>query len=204
MPNASILTRLGLYVQRDFLSAESCQQIRSEMVTAVRAAAIIRPPGQAGGVLDEKTRRTGIAEVSASTVALVEERLRAMKPVLEEHFLVQLAGWQRLQFYIYEEGDFFVAHRDKDDTDPTAPDWVRARQVSVSILLNDERGGRDGEAYRGGTLVFHGHRGDRPGTGFAIPLEGEEGMFLAFPSDCIHEVRPVTSGRRYSIVTWFI
>ena len=29
-------------------------------------------------------------------------------------------------------------------------------------------------------------------------------MFVAFRSDWIHEVKPVTSGRRYSIVTWFI
>ena len=75
-------------------------------------------------MLDEATRRTGVAHVSASTVALVEDRLRATKPTLEDHFLVQLAGWQQPQFYIYEEGDFFVIHRDKDD-DPVAPDWVR-------------------------------------------------------------------------------
>jgi predicted 2-oxoglutarate/Fe(II)-dependent dioxygenase YbiX len=116
---------------------------------------------------------------------------------------VRLTGWQRPQFYVYEPGDFFVPHQDRNDTDPTAPDWVRSRQVSVSILLNDERGGLDGQAHRGGGLVFYGHRGDRPGTGFAIPLEPEEGMLVAFPSDWIHEVRPVTSGRRYSIVTWF-
>ena len=204
MPTATILSHLGLFVRRGFLSAESCRLIRSEMASADRAAAMIRPVGKAGGVLDEATRRTGVAHVSQSTVALVEDQLRATKPALEDHFLVQLAGWQRLQFYIYEEGDFFVAHRDKDDTDPKAPDWVRSRQVSVSILLNDEGGGLDGQAYRGGALVFRGARGDRPGTGFEIPLEGEEGMFVAFPSDWFHEVRPITSGRRYSIVTWFV
>lgn len=164
---------------------------------------MVRPVGKAGGVLDQTMRRTGVAHVSASTLSWLEERLRATKPALEDHFLVQLSAWQRPQFYIYEEGDFFKAHRDRDDTDPVAPDWVKARQVSVSILLNDERGGLDGRPYRGGALVFHGHRGDRRGTGFEIPLEGEEGMFIAFPSDWTHEVRAVTSGRRYSIVTWF-
>jgi hypothetical protein len=33
-----------------------------------------------------------------------------------------------LRFYIYEEGDFFAAHRDKDD-DAVAPDWIKARLV---------------------------------------------------------------------------
>ncbi len=202
MPNATILGHLGLFVRPGFLSPASCHQIRTEMTSASSIPAMIRPVGQEGGVLDQATRRTGVASVSASTFALVEDQLRATKPALEEHFLVQLTGWQRPQFYIYEEGDFFVAHRDKDE-DPLAPDWVRSRQVSVSIFLNDTKGGPDAQPYRGGALVFYGARGDQSGAGFSIPLEGEEGMFVAFRSDWLHEVRPVTSGRRFSIVTWF-
>jgi predicted 2-oxoglutarate/Fe(II)-dependent dioxygenase YbiX len=204
MPNATILGHLGLFVRRGFLSADSCRQIRSDMAGAVRTPAMIRPAGAADGVLDETTRRTGVASVSALTTALVEDQLRAIQPALEEHFQVQSAGWQRLQFYIYEEGDFFSPHRDKDAEDPVAPDWVRARQLSVSIFLNDATGGVEGESYAGGTLVFYGRRGDRDGAGFRIPLESEEGMLVAFRSDWIHEVKPVTRGRRYCIVTWLI
>jgi predicted 2-oxoglutarate/Fe(II)-dependent dioxygenase YbiX len=165
---------------------------------------MIRPVGSADGVLDHTTRRTGVASVSASTTAIIEDQLRATQPALEEYFQVQSAGWQRLQFYIYEPGDFFSAHRDKDAVDPVAPDWVKMRQISVSIFLNDQRGGLDGERYEGGALVFYGNRGDQSGAWFRIPLESEEGMFVAFRSDWLHEVRPVTSGRRYCIVTWFI
>jgi SM-20-related protein len=204
MPNATILGHLGLFVRRGFLSTESCRQIRDEMAAVARVPAMIRPAGSADGVLDETTRRTGVASVSASTTAAVEEQLRAIQPALEEHFQLRSAGWQRLQFYIYEAGDFFSAHRDKDAVDPVAPDWVRARQVSVSIFLNDVRGGANGEAYGGGAMVFYGQRGDRVGAGFGITVEGEEGMFVAFRSDWIHEVKPITSGRRYSIVTWFV
>jgi predicted 2-oxoglutarate/Fe(II)-dependent dioxygenase YbiX len=171
------------------------------MMSVDKAPALIRPLGQSEGVLDPTGRRTGVAHVSASIFALVEDRLQAMKPTLASHFQLQLAGWERLQFYTYEEGDFFRVHLDRDN-DPIAPEYIRSRRVSVSILLNDERGGLDGQAYHGGALVFHGHRADRRGT-FEIPLEAEEGMFIAFPSDWAHEVRPVTSGRRYSVVTWF-
>ncbi|HSP96977.1 MAG TPA: 2OG-Fe(II) oxygenase [Candidatus Dormibacteraeota bacterium] len=202
MPTASILGHLGLFVRRGFLSPESCRQIRSEMAAAARLPAMIRPRGAADGVIDETTRRTALASVAESTTALVEDQLRAIQPALEKFFQLQTTAWQRPQFYIYEEGDFFAAHRDSDAYDPVAPEWVKLRQVSVSILLNDVRGGVDGEPFGGGTLVFHGHRGDR-GSGFGIPLESEEGMFVAFRSDWIHEVKPVTSGRRYSIVTWF-
>lgn len=204
MPNATILGHLGLFLRRGFLSAECCRQIRSEMAAAARVPAMVRPQGEAGGVLDQSTRRTGVVSVSASTTAIVEDQLRAIQPAVEEHFQVQSAGWQRLQFFIYEEGDFFLAHRDKDAVDPVAPDWVKARLVSVSILLNDVRGGLDGERYGGGEMIFYGYRGDRSGAGFGITVESEEGMFVAFRSDWIHEVKPVTSGRRYSIVTWFI
>jgi predicted 2-oxoglutarate/Fe(II)-dependent dioxygenase YbiX len=203
MPTATILGHLGLFVRRGFLSREACRQIRAEMTAAAHTPAMIRPIGQPEGVLDETTRRTGVASVSPSTTALVEDQLRAIQPALEEHFRVQSTGWQRPQFYIYEAGGFFSAHRDSDTADPVAPDWVRKRQVSVSILLNDANGSADAESYGGGGLVFYGYRSDTNGGGFAIPLQGEAGMFVAFPSDWIHEVKPVTSGRRYSIVTWF-
>jgi SM-20-related protein len=202
MPNVTILGHLGLFVRPGFLSPASCRLIRTEMASASSIPAMIRPVGQAGGVLDHATRRTGVANVSTSTNALIEDQLRATMPALEKHFQVQLTGWQKPQFYIYEEGDFFVVHRDKDD-DPDAPEWVRSRQVSVSIFLNDGKDGLDAQSYRGGALVFYGARGDRSGEGFRLPLEGDEGMFVGFRSDWFHEVRPVTSGRRYSIVTWF-
>ena len=203
MPNATLLGHLGLFVRRGFLSAEACLQIRAEMTAAAREPAMVRPAGRADGILDQETRRTGIANVPGAVTAVIEDQLRAIQPALEDYFKLQSAGWQRPQFYIYEPGDFFAAHRDTDPTDPVAPDWVKARQVSVSIFLN-AGGGRGDEPYGGGTLIFYGARGDKNGAGFAIPLDSEEGMFVAFRADCVHEVRPVTSGRRYSIVTWFI
>src|SRR5262245_7326075 len=203
MPNVAILGHLGLFVRRGFLSPESCRHIRGEMAAANQIPAMTRPAGEAGGVLDQATRRTSVAGVSAETTAIVEERLRAIQLALEEHFALRLVGWQRPQFYMYEEGDFFVAHRDSDAADPAAPAWVKKRQVSVSIFLNDAHVGHDSDAHGGGALVFHGRRSEPGGAGFSVPVESEEGLFLAFRSDWIHEVKPVTSGRRYSIVTWF-
>ena len=203
MPNATILGQLGVFVRRGFLSPESCRQIRNEMAEAARVPAEVRPYGQLGTVLDHEVRRTGVVTVCASTTALVENKLRAIQLAVDEFFQVHSSSWQDLRFYIYEEGDFFAAHRDGEAADRNAPDWVKKRQVSVSILLNDGRSGPEDEPYGGGALVFHGRRGHN-GAWFNIPLEGEEGMFVAFRSDWMHEVQPVTSGRRYSIVTWLI
>src|SRR5262245_24667372 len=168
MPNGTILGHLGFFVRRGLLSPELCRLIRGEMAAATRAPAMVRPVGEATGVVDERTRRTGIASVSASTRATIDDHLLATKPSLEHHFGVRLSGWQRPVFYVYEEGDFFTPHRDRDAEDPAAPDWIKARQVSVSVLLNDGQGGTESESYTGGSMVFHGRRSD--GT-FAIPLE---------------------------------
>jgi SM-20-related protein len=172
------------------------------MSSAALTPALVRPIGEATGTDNEMARRTGIAEVSAATTALVRDRLLAVKPALEKHFKMQLAGCQEPQFYIYEEGDFFQPHQDRG-TDPLAPDHIKARLASVSIFLNDQAGGSDRQPYSGGALVFYGRRGGDGGPTFGIPLESEEGMCVAFRSDWIHEVRPITTGRRYSIVTWF-
>lgn len=202
MPNTIILGHLGFFVRRGFLGAEICRRIRGEMAAAARVPAMVRPLGQASGVVDPMTRRTGVASVPPSITATLEDELRAIQPALEQHFRVQLTGWQRPRFYIYEEGDFFTAHRDSD-VDPAAPDWIKARQVSISVFLNDTRDGHDGESYSGGEMIFHGSRSDENGAGFALPVDSETGMLVAFRSDWIHEVRPITNGRRYSIVTWF-
>src|SRR5262245_66049261 len=79
MPTGNILSQLGLFVRRGFLSAESCRRIRSEMASVNKMPALIRPLGQTTGIVDQSARRTGVAHVSESTVALVQDRLQATK-----------------------------------------------------------------------------------------------------------------------------
>jgi predicted 2-oxoglutarate/Fe(II)-dependent dioxygenase YbiX len=80
---------------------------------------------------------------------------------------------------------------------------MKVRQVSASIFLNDDVAGPGREPYDGGAFVFHAadNREDEKGLGWS--LQAEEGMFVAFRSDCIHEVQPITRGRRYSIMVWY-
>jgi SM-20-related protein len=191
-----------VFVRRGFLDPEACRDLRREMASATRARARVRRLGQASGGVDEMLRRTDAVEMSTATASRIESRLLALKPELERHFVVGLTGCQGPQFYIYEEGDFFLPHQDRG-SDEVAPDQYKMRQVSVTVFLNDESGGLDGERYRGGDLVFYGQRAAGGAQAFGLPLESEEGMFVAFRSDWLHEVRPVTNGRRYSLVTWF-
>lgn len=201
MPNATIFRGLGLFVQRRFLDMELCRSIRCEMASGIRRRAIVRPVGRTLAALDETARRTDEAEVSTTTVGLIRSLLLETKPSLESHFRLSLSGCQRPRFYIYEKGDFFARHADRN-TDQSAPEFIKTRQVSVSIFLNDQAGGLDHQSYAGGALIFHGRSG-RDNSSMGIALDSEEGMCIAFPSDWVHEVQPTVSGRRYSIVSWF-
>jgi Rps23 Pro-64 3,4-dihydroxylase Tpa1-like proline 4-hydroxylase len=81
----------------------------------------------------------------------------------------------------YEVGDFYKTHTDsfKD----------RPRAVSCSFMLNDD--------YEGGEFAFFNRE---------LVYKLKKGSCIMFPSNFMypHEIMPVTSGTRYSIVTWFI
>lgn len=81
----------------------------------------------------------------------------------------------------YEVGSFYTTHTDsfKD----------RPRAVSCSFALNDD--------YEGGEFAFFNRE---------LVYKLKKGSCIMFPSNFMypHEIMPVTSGTRYSIITWFI
>jgi Rps23 Pro-64 3,4-dihydroxylase Tpa1-like proline 4-hydroxylase len=81
----------------------------------------------------------------------------------------------------YKEGQFYVQHTDSFKN--------QQRSVSCSFLLNDD--------YEGGEFSFF----DRE-----IIIKGPKGSIIMFPSNFMypHEIMPVTSGTRYSIITWYV
>ena len=79
----------------------------------------------------------------------------------------------------YKTGDFVTEHIDTSGGE--------SRILSCSLLLNDD--------YKGGELAFFNKR---------YKHKGSKGDLVIFPSSFTypHEVLPVKSGTRYSIVTW--
>jgi predicted 2-oxoglutarate/Fe(II)-dependent dioxygenase YbiX len=88
------------------------------------------------------------------------------------------SGYELLR---YKENQFYTQHTDsfKD----------RPRAVSCSFALNDD--------YEGGEFAFF----DRE-----LVYKLKKGSCIMFPSNFMypHEIMPVTSGTRYSIITWFV
>lgn len=81
----------------------------------------------------------------------------------------------------YKEGQFYTQHTDSFKS--------QQRSVSCSFLLNDD--------YEGGEFAFF----DRE-----IIIRGGKGSIVMFPTNFMfpHEIMPVTSGTRYSIITWYV
>ncbi|CAB4135427.1 Fe(II)-dependent oxygenase superfamily protein [uncultured Caudovirales phage] len=81
----------------------------------------------------------------------------------------------------YEVGGFYISHTDHFKSVP--------REISCSFILNDD--------YEGGEFAFF----DRE-----LVYKLKKGSCILFPSNFMypHEIMPVTSGTRYSIITWFV
>jgi predicted 2-oxoglutarate/Fe(II)-dependent dioxygenase YbiX len=81
----------------------------------------------------------------------------------------------------YDTGSFYKQHTDSYPEEP--------RTISLSLILNDD--------YEGGEFAFF----DRE-----LIYKLKKGSAIVFPSNHLypHEIMPVTSGTRYSIITWFI
>ena len=158
--------------------------------------------GREGDAVDETYRRTKQAKVSPTAATRIGEELLEAVPRLANHFERGLVGMQAPQFLLYREGDFFRPHED-DSKKPDAPDFVRQRSVSAVVFLNGATPGEPA-GYSGGSLTFFGLMDDSPsGESVGLPLVGETGLLIAFPSHLVHSVSPVTSGERYTVVSWF-
>ena len=198
MPTAEFFTRLGLFVRKNFLEQELCTRCCREIDEAAQTKATIVRTNETE-VLDETFRKVKWADVPATTVSLVEARLLALMPTLERHFNVTLTGYEPLDFLTYQEGDFFQVHIDGGDD---AHHNHRERKVSVVIFLNGQAQQPAHDTYCGGSLTFYGLIDDPRWLTYGFPLNSEPGLLIAFRSDVLHQVLPVTYGKRYSIVSW--
>ncbi len=203
MPIAEFFAHFGFLHVRDFLDAGTCERLRGEIRGASGTAATILRLSTRELKVDEQVRKVTETDLSSAARAVVAERLAAIKPDLERHFGVTLTEYEEPGFLRYRPGDFYVAHRDQYLDDPADAALLRRRKVSVVVFLNGEGELSDPEKYGGGALTFAGLLDDARLHTVGIPLMAEPGLLVAFRSDVLHSVTPVTHGERYTIVTWF-
>ena len=200
MVSGEFLSRLGLFVKRDFLDAETCDRLIEASVSGEGKQATVTTGNQ--DVYDEKARKTFQISLPKEVEEKVYSRLMALRPELEKHFHTTLEDCRAPILLCYGIGDFFRRHYDTY-VDPTLPEAIQKRKVSVSIMLNETSETEKPNTFSGGSLTFYELLSDPRLKWKGFPVEAEQGLLIAFASTLIHEVRPVLRGKRYSIVTWF-
>lgn len=95
-----------------------------------------------------------------------------------------IEDWQHLK---YNEGYYYKVHNDSEDFIDGKLQQLLPRDITVIVYLNSD--------YEGGELTF---------PDYGITIKPTDGMVITFPSyyDFQHEVKPVTKGTRYNLVTW--
>jgi SM-20-related protein len=203
MASPDLLARLGVFVGEDFLDASMCQSVLLEMRSATGEQAEVytaENPDQLEEGVRLRQRQAKRVKPAGSARRLLEERLDQLRPRLEEKFGVSLGGFEPPTFLVYGPGDFHQAHH---DAEPDAAEEIARRKVSVVVFLNDQSDEPVEGSYGGGSLVFGGLV---PGFGDetrGIPVVLSAGSIVGFRSDVLHEVKPVTHGERFTIVSWF-
>jgi len=143
--------------------------------------------GIKGGVLDTKTRTSHISWIPFSkTPEMYKDIERIMKTTNGNHFGFDgMQITEMAQYTEYPEGGFYEWHVDNDVNCQHEPP---VRKISMTCLLSPEN------EFEGGDLE--------------LMAEGKiakikQGHAVFFASFIRHRVKPVTRGRRQSLVMWF-
>src|ERR1700754_287999 len=191
-------SHFNLFLLQNFLDAKTCGNLIAELCDSPTTHAPVYIQGS-DSTLHEDVRKTTSLHPSAETITHVHKLLLAQKSALEAHFVFSLTDCERPQFLRYQPGDFFVRHQD-GNTDTLDFDHLRIRKISLIAFLNDHSAEPKENCFSGGALTFYDKR-DADVESF--PLHGELGLLVGFRADTYHEVLPVTSGDRFTIISWF-
>ena len=179
-----------LFVDPDFLGADTCRRIRSAMDRGVAEPAEVLH--DAAGA-DHRGRDATIIEVDPITLSAVETALDARRDAIADFFSIQLTEREGAGFLRYSPGGFYGPHRDWAVTS-SWPAAVR-RRLSLVVFLNNSHDSPAPGEHAGGTLrIFDSETRD------VVPREG---CLVAFEATLVHEVLPVREGIRDVIVDWF-
>lgn len=189
-----------------FLDAPTCAAVRKEMRSPwlEEPGCVLDQHNDSQPIVDEAVRKVTEVTVSAATQAFVRACIDGVAPRIGERFGIASPRTRfDPKFVLYRPGDYIVFHRDKDDS-ANDPPFVQERRISIVIFLNDASADPAPATFGGGALRFLAHdlhpvaENERR----VLTLTPKEGLLVAFDPRVKHEVRAVTRGERFTIVTW--
>ena len=143
--------------------------------------------GEDEGIINHRIRNTNIKWITPNnrTETLFRKITSYITYVNDNNYNFDLTYTEALQFGKYQSDNkqFYGLHAD------CGWDLIQ-RKLSIIIFLNDT------EEFTGGELVL------MTDSGSYTNIEHKKNRLVIFPSFLSHEVKPVLSGVRYSLVTW--
>jgi|TARA_R100001509_G_C4878803_1_gene219404 PKHD-type hydroxylase len=112
----------------------------------------------------------------------------------EANWNFQFSQYEKAQFTIYDNNEFYDWHCDTSDT-PFEDGTIR--KLSVTVSLND------GLEYEGGEFEIDNRNNFHEKNIHKLDMIRNVGSLVVFPSFLYHRVKPVTKGTRYSLVIWY-
>ena len=186
-----VLEKLGVFGRNSALSPDVCTQFIQLVQNApAQAAEVFRTDRTT--LIDETNRRTLSVSIPEEATTRISDVFEGLRQDLSAHFGLALSRHEEPQYLRYGPGAFFAPHRDRPRADGLE---TSDRKVSLVLFLNDD--------YEGGRLIFYDLIGERGFAGVGLACDPAPGLAIAFRSDTMHEVTPVTAGERFTIVTWF-
>ena len=126
---------------------------------------------------------------------LCEQLLYSINLFNNINWKYDLEGCDVIQYGTYSDGGYYDWHVDKELEVPNINGRYLMRKLSITIWLNDP------DEYEGGEFDIEVKGPDKEIRFNTLKLS--KGSIVIFPSSTWHRVRPVTSGVRKSLVTWF-
>ncbi len=162
-----------------------------------------------GRSLDTAIRRTDIYTLSSEHRAIYENRFAAVRSEIEDFFALSLSTSTDVQVLGYESGSFYVKHSDdaselRDHEGKTVGFHTVAPERKVTTVLfttSYTPHPSDTDHFNGGALLFNYLCDEHGNTITLRPEAGDMVVFLSNPYFS-HEVLPVKSGYRLSLVQW--
>ena len=146
-----------------------------------------------GDGYSKNTRKSKIAWISDAY--LREQLFYSVDLYNKQNWNYDLDGCDLVQYGTYSDGGFYDWHVDEEaEIEPINGKYL-VRKLSMTIWLNDP------DEYEGGEFDIE-IKNPKSEVRYET-LKLSKGSIIIFPSDKWHRVRPVTSGVRKSLVTWF-
>lgn len=168
----------------ELFTDEECEKIISIGSNKILETASIG--GKTNSTSEESIRDSKISWLTpADEMSWVYQRISDVSHLLNEKFFkFDLFGIvESMQFTKYEEP--YGKYNQHTDTIFNG----NVRKLSISVQLSDP------DTYTGGNLNLY--RDKKPTT-----MIKSRGSLVAFPSYTLHEITPITSGTRYSLISW--